>query len=613
VESRWGIRGFSIGTAVEGELYLEVETYWSTIGGRQPLQTLLGVMSRSAGPGPARGGEKDCRGEGPERSNVPSPELPMSLISTDEFLSLLRRSMVLAEESLEPALSFLRAQHQGEIPGEATWLADQLVELELLTRWQADKLLAKRYKGFFLGRYKLLDQIGAGGMSRVFLAEHQMLHSRRALKVLPSERVQDSTYLARFQLEARAIAALDHPNIVRAYDIDSVGDVHYLVMEYVPGPDLQQLVQQQGPLDYDVAANYMAQAARGLQHAHSAGLIHRDVKPANLLIDDRQVVKVLDLGLALFQEWTEDTSLTRLHDENVLGTADYLAPEQALDSHSVDHRADLYGLGCTLYFVLTGAPPFPEGSIAQRIARHQSRLPPPIHVHRADCPAELEDICFRLMRKNPDDRYTTAADVAEALDAFVARSCQPIHVAGHGLAVGGSRDDPGRQADNPVPLSPHTADSREIGSGVFPTDPGPAPPNAIPPFSTAEPSLYPAESQERRQANAEFGVGKEPRSPERRSGGRSGRPRPDDTVSDQTAETLKGIPVIAPRPRSPHPSVAESFPRPNLPHITSSIRRRRRRGLLPPKFRARHPRLLAIAGIVALAVSLGLAVWWWVL
>lgn len=430
----------------------------------------------------------------------------MSLISTDEFLNLLRRSKIVEAQSLEKALHFLQAQGGGQLVSESSGLADQLVELGLITHWQAEKLLARRYKGFFLGRYKLLDQIGSGGMSRVFLAEHQMLHRRRALKVLPRERVRDSTYLARFQLEARAIAALDHPNIVRAYDIDSVGDIHYLVMEYIEGPDLQQLVEHDGPLDYQTAAAYIAQAARGLHHAHQAGLIHRDVKPANILVAPQQVIKVLDLGLALFHEITDESSLTITHNEKVLGTADYLAPEQALDSHSIDHRADLYGLGCTLYFALTGAPPFPDGSIAQRIARHQSRMPPPLSTHRPDCPAELEEICFRLMRKKPEERYDTALVAAEALEQFVQH-----------------------QSVVAPPVSAQAEAARDLAVA------------GVPLAGTAIPSTGGRGSSSSGEPRTGF------HSP---TGGMgelfpnvAKRPRPDDTLADRARETVKGLPA----------------------------------------------------------------------
>ena len=170
---------------------------------------------------------------------------------------------------------------------------------------------------------------------------------------------------------------MDHRNIVRAYDVDNDGDIHYLVMEYVDGRDLQQMVKEDGPLDYAAAADYIRQAAEGLAHAHQAGLIHRDVKPANLLVDQKNVVKVLDLGLARFTD-EDRASLTVAYDENVLGTADYLAPEQAIDSHGVDARADIYSLGCSFYFLLTGHPPFPDGTLPQRLMAHQKQPPPSI-------------------------------------------------------------------------------------------------------------------------------------------------------------------------------------------------------------------------------------------
>jgi len=189
-------------------------------------------------------------------------------------------------------------------------------------------------------------------------------------------------------------------------------------MEYVEGADMQTLVKKHGPLPYEIAADYIAQSARGLHHAHQAGLVHRDVKPANLLVNKAGVVKILDLGLALFAEDT-DASLTMEYNDKVLGTADYLAPEQAINSHKVDHRADMYGLGCTLYFLLTGHPPFPEGSIASRIIKHQNEMPQDIRKDRPDCPGELEGVCVKMMQKDPRYRYTDCIQVAEVLEAWL--------------------------------------------------------------------------------------------------------------------------------------------------------------------------------------------------
>ena len=341
-------------------------------------------------------------------------------ITARQFLELVRRSTLLTDAELKRGLEACKEAHDGSIPTSADTIADFLVSENLITTWHRDKLLNRKYKGFFLGKYKLLGHIGAGGMSSVYLAEHTLMRRLRAIKVLPRNRVDDSSYLERFHREAQATAVLDHPNIVRAYDVDNQGQTHYLVMEYVPGRDLMTIVKEDGPLDYLLAAKYIYQSALGLQHAHDAAMVHRDVKPANLLVDESDSIKILDMGLALMDEdQSELAGLTDKHNEKVLGTADYLAPEQALNSHNIDGRADIYGLGCTLYYVLTGHPPFPEGTLAQRIAQHQSKLPPDIRMDRPDLPEALGSICFKMMQKNPDHRYQTAQLAAQDLEAWL--------------------------------------------------------------------------------------------------------------------------------------------------------------------------------------------------
>jgi serine/threonine protein kinase len=345
----------------------------------------------------------------------------MAKLKAGSFVDFVRRSELVDKDQLTQSLSDFEQQRGTSALSDPKAVANHLQETGLLTRWQCDKLLEGRHKGFLLGKYKLLDHLGTGGMSAVYLAEHVNMHRRVAIKVLPTQRVHDSSYLARFYREARAAASLDHPNIVRAYDVDNQGDTHYLVMEYVQGQDMQRLVKAQGALPFELAADYFRQAADGLGHAHKMGLIHRDIKPANLLVDPQGVVKLLDLGLARFADDSQ-ASLTIAHDENVLGTADYLAPEQAVNSHRVDTRADIYSLGCTFYFALTGHPPFPDGTLPQRLMKHQTAEPASIAKERPGAPAELVAICQRMMAKSPDKRYQTAGEVAEALANWLTKT-----------------------------------------------------------------------------------------------------------------------------------------------------------------------------------------------
>ena len=377
----------------------------------------------------------------------------MARVNLEKFLELFRRSELVESDRLERGLADLRQKSGGTLAEDVDLFAGQLVDAGLITRWQADKLLDGKHKGFFLGKYKLLAHLGSGGMSTVYLAEHVHMHRRVAIKVLPQSRNDDSSYLDRFYLEAKAAAALAHPNIITAFDIDNQDNkIHFLVMEYVEGRDLQTIVKEQGPLDYQSAADYIGQAAAGLEHAHGAGLVHRDIKPANLLVDGKGTVKLLDLGLALFADQNHP-SLTIAHDENVLGTADYLAPEQAVNSHLVDARADIYSLGCTFYYVLTGHPPFNEGSLAQRLLAHQKKMPVSIKADRSDAPQEFVDLCNAMMAKSPERRIQTAAEVRHRLETWLSASRRTGNVAASVAGVprpGGSsigRRSAGRSGD----------------------------------------------------------------------------------------------------------------------------------------------------------------------
>jgi serine/threonine protein kinase len=333
----------------------------------------------------------------------------------DEFLRLLRASGLVEAERLDRFLEPWLGS-AGQVPDA---LVAALVEGGLVTPWQIDQLRKGRHKGFILGKYKLLRLLGTGGMSSVYLAEHSTLHHKVAIKVLPVKRVDQSSYLARFEREAQASARLNHPNICRAFDLDTYGSIHFIVMEYIEGIDLYAKVKRDGPLEVRETAELIRQTALGLHYAHEEGLIHRDIKPANLILDKRGTVKVLDLGLALAHD-DDRSSLTREHDEKVLGTADYLAPEQARDSHLADRRSDIYALGCTLYYLLVGKAPFASGTLAERIRAHMNQPAPNLLEKRPDVPTAIAELYFRMMEKHPEARQQTAQEVADALANWLA-------------------------------------------------------------------------------------------------------------------------------------------------------------------------------------------------
>jgi serine/threonine protein kinase len=265
--------------------------------------------------------------------------------TTAEFLEVLKKSGLVPDDALAGELGRLRGKAGSPVTIDS--LAVALVEAGLLSRFQAKQVKLGRYKRFEVaGKYRLLELLGVGGMGAVYLCEHMFMKRLVALKVLPVDKLQDPSALLRFYREARAVAALDHPNIVRAYDIDKFEQMHFLVMEYVDGVSIQEGVARHGPLDPYRAANYVAQAAHGLHHAHQLGMVHRDIKPGNLLLERTGFVKILDMGLARFFDQKNDNVTERFDNNCVLGTADYLAPEQAV-SNVVDIRADIYALGPT--------------------------------------------------------------------------------------------------------------------------------------------------------------------------------------------------------------------------------------------------------------------------
>ncbi len=357
----------------------------------------------------------------------------MAIQSPDELFSILEKSNLLNAEQIVAA----RQSVQGL--DDAALAARKLARDGLLTRWQAAQLLAGR-SSFLLGKYKLIDLLGRGGMGRVFLGRHVTMQRSVALKIVSRDVGSNPAALERFLAEARAIAALDHPAIVQAYSVDCEGDRYYIVMEYVDGRDLQRVVEEDGPLDCGKAVEYMRQAADGLAHAHSRNLIHCDIKPSNLLVNSQEQVKILDMGMARLGGGAAEGNGS--DNDHILGSVDYLAPEQALGSESFDHRADIYSLGCTLYFLLTGHPPFPEGTLPEKILKHQTQQPRPIPTERPGVPPQLVQVCRRMMAKEPEERYQSADEILDALAEI------PLDAGAAAAAAGTAA---GRTAGEPAP------------------------------------------------------------------------------------------------------------------------------------------------------------------
>jgi serine/threonine protein kinase len=319
-------------------------------------------------------------------------------------------------QQLEDALAGLVAGAKGE-PLTADQITDEelgqrLVDLGYLNRWQVEQLKEGRTK-FTLGPYRIVNAIGQGGMGHVFKAEHKLLGRVEAIKVLPKSKSTPEA-VAAFQREIRAQAQLDHPNLVRISYADFEGDTYFFVTEYVPGTDLRKLVRRNGPLPYPIAATIVSQAAEGLHYAHRRGLVHRDVKPGNLLVTPDGHTKITDLGLAWFLMEELDPAPSG-RKRSLVGTADYLAPETIREPDKILPVSDVYALGCTLYYAVTGKVPFPGGTTADKMRRHLEETPlNPLHFN-PDLPEGFCDAIAAMMDKNPDTRTPTAAAVVDLL------------------------------------------------------------------------------------------------------------------------------------------------------------------------------------------------------
>lgn len=280
-------------------------------------------------------------------------------------------------------------------------------------------------------RYRVLERIGTGGMGDVYKAEHRLMGRTVALKTIRGEFTNSPTAVSRFRNEVRSAAKLSHPNIVTAFDAEHAGSIHFLAMEFVEGESLDQLVVRSGPLPIDKATDIVGQVAEGLQHAFEHGMVHRDIKPQNLMLDETGRVRILDFGLARFvrEELSEALSnaasvgITAEH--RTLGTPDYIAPEQASDARTSDIRSDIYSLGCTLYFLLTGQPPFPDGTAMEKMSSHLHVRPTPLTDLRDDVPADLAGLVDRMMVKSPDERFQTPSELLTAIGGIESGTGNP--------------------------------------------------------------------------------------------------------------------------------------------------------------------------------------------
>ena len=358
----------------------------------------------------------------------------MSIVSTGGLLDALRQTALLSREQLSQVNSLPEAR------GEARSFAKLLVQRGWLSIFQINELLAGKAASLVIGPYHVLDRLGQGGLSAVYKARHSELQSVVALKVIQAEVIANAEGRRQFLLEMDAMARLDHPNIVQFCDTNQSGDAVYFAMEYVEGTDLGKYVRLGGHLPAAQACDFIRQTALGLQHAHERNLVHRDIKPVNLymtqvgqIANDRYgrpiaiakpkqaaVIKILDWGLASLRapRGMAGPEMVEHLATGIVGTADYLSPEQARNAQSVDIRGDIYSLGCTLYYLLTGQPPFPEGSLMQKLLQHQNADPESIDSFRDDVPIELIAIVKRMMAKQAEHRFQTPAAVALAMMPF---------------------------------------------------------------------------------------------------------------------------------------------------------------------------------------------------
>jgi serine/threonine-protein kinase len=365
----------------------------------------------------------------------------MSIQTVPDFVGAVRAGSLLNDKQVDVLTRELLPRL-----GEPRAIARELVRRDWLTPYQVNQVFLGRGHELVLGPYVLMERLGEGGMGQVFKARHRRMDRVAALKVIRREKLGNPEAIRRFFREVQAAAALDHPNIVAAYDADEVSGVYFFAMEYVEGKDLGRLVKEKGPLKFGKACEYMRQASLGLQHAFEKGMVHRDIKPSNIIVrgsatrhEGGPTVKILDMGVARVVGACADEEaepLTQVH--SVLGTPDFIAPEQAADSRAADIRSDLYSLGCTFHYILTGQVPFPAESPMEKLLKHHLEEPPRVEALRPDVPRGVARLVRRLMAKPPADRPQTPAEVAGLLASMLVATAQTAVVVPLALPVGPS-------------------------------------------------------------------------------------------------------------------------------------------------------------------------------
>lgn len=329
-------------------------------------------------------------------------------VPLEKFVSLLEDSGILTRDTLK---DFLPPKAD---PKSSEELALELVRHKKLTKFQAEEISKGKGKSLVLGNYVLIEKIGAGGMGQVFKARHQRMDRLVAVKLLPPAMTKDAAAIARFEREVKAAAKLSHPNIVAAHDADCANGIHFLVMELVEGSDLLALVKKNGPFSVENAVNFILQTAKGLAAAHKKGIVHRDIKPGNLLLNTEGTVKILDMGLARIHEDGAQAELTGTG--VVMGTIDYMAPEQALDTKSADARADVYSLGCSLHYLLTAHATYEGATMMAKLLAHREKPIPSLRSVRPEVPEQLDAAFRKMVAKKIEERFQTMAEVITALE-----------------------------------------------------------------------------------------------------------------------------------------------------------------------------------------------------